>query len=209
MSGFPLREIKSPYNDEMKKMDEEILKLILQRRDRAGGVHMFPSQEQLNSWAETFSMEIPELATLIGAFNKFHGHIGLLEPEELQGVLPVMKRTLSGDCEYLFSHIMQYETHSVAKLEIRYLPETTPKNQIQMIPHLTLAVVGGDSYADSYTVSPHGSSGGGGYTSLDYSIFPRLPDDLAGLAFSLVPGGFMHWMEPRTLQVKLDKQVDF
>lgn len=196
-----LRAIPNVYNAETEEIDETILNLIQKRRAAAKGQRLTPDREKLEQWASRYGMEVPELATLVNAFNDQPYPMVWHEPGELTGVLSIMKKTVSGDCEYLLTHAMQYEDRSLVKLEIKYLPQDSQNVQIR--PQLTLAVIGGGQYQ----INQHGGHGGGGRSQIEYIVVPALPDNLEGIDFSLVPGA-LH-LEREMTVIKLDKQVDF
>lgn len=201
MGWSTLRAIPNEYNDEIEAIDEAVLELIRKRRETANGRRMAPDQEKKEQWAAKYGMELPELSMLIHSFNDQVRPVFWEESSELTGVLSIMKKTVSGDCEYILTHAMQYEDHSRVALEIRYLPES--RQDVMLKPQLTLAVIG----EGQYTVNPQGGHGGGGRSKVEFMVIPRLPDNLENIEFSLVPHA-MH-MEHNFKEIKLDKQVDF
>jgi hypothetical protein len=203
MAGSEMRAIPNGYNDEAKKIDEAVLELVKRRRAIARGKRFFPQQETLEEWAEKFELEQDQVAQILHNLNdalpirNIREELGMLT-----GVLPIMKRTVSEDCEYVLSHAMQYEHASIVNLEIKYLKENT--SGVSLKPAINLVILGGEEYE----IRRYGSHGGGGQAQLRFRVIPVLPENLDSLEFSLIPGSddfFNH----RIVEIKLDKQVDF
>ncbi|MBY9080298.1 hypothetical protein KIH86_02200 [Paenibacillus sp. HN-1] len=201
MGWSSLRVIPNIYNEEIEAIDEALLDLIHKRRETANGRRMAPDMEKLEQLSAKYGIELPELSMLIHGFNDQVRPVFWEESSELTGVLSIMKKTVSGDCEYMLTHAMQYEDYSRVALDIRYLPES--RQDVMLRPQLTLAVIG----EGQYTVNPQGGRGGGGRSKMEFVVVPRLPDNLENIEFSLVPHA-MH-MEQTSKEIKLDKQVDF
>ncbi|MBT2293228.1 hypothetical protein J7E73_29800 [Paenibacillus albidus] len=202
MGWSELREIPNNYNGETQRIDEQILGLVKQRRAMAGGKRFVPGAELLEEWAAKFGMETDQLMFILHSLNDQERNYHLREPGELLAVLPLMKKTISGDCEYMLTHVMQHKEASLVTLEIKYLLEEDA-GEVYLKPNLTLEVLGGEEY----NIRRHGSHGGGLHTQMQFMIIPPLPDDLGGLEFSLVPSAI--FLERKLKEVKLDQQVDF
>ncbi|MRN55564.1 hypothetical protein [Paenibacillus monticola] len=202
-STSALRGIPNDYNDEAKKIDEQILGLIQQRKAISGGKRLFPEQEVLEQWAAKFDLELNQISLILSSLNE-----GLPrrhfwdEPGLLLGVLPIMKRIVTEDFEYVLSHAMQHEKLSIVTLEIKYLKETT--DQVHIRPTLDLVVLSDTEYE----VTRNHGHGGGGQIQMRFMVSPPLPNDLTSVEFSLVPGSD-RFMGPSYEEIKLDKQIDF
>lgn len=202
-SRVALRSIPYEYNEDVKRLDEQILALAKQRQDLTGKKRYMPSGETLIEWAKQLELEPLQIHTLLQAL-----HTQVMErprrPEDkpLRSVLPIMKRTKADGCEYLISHAMQYEDESIVKMDIRYVEDT--EEEVELVPQLTLEVIGGE-----YAVQPISTSTHSGKAQLEFSVMPPLPEPLEGLEFSLVPGTTPFFAERNPLRIKLDKQIDF
>lgn len=195
--------IPNDYNAEAEVIDRQLLELVKQRKALSAGKPLAPGMEILDRWAAEFEMEPVEISVLLNNFNKkaMLRHFNP-EPKLLQGVLPIMKRTVDGEFEYMLSHAMQYAENSIVTLEIQYLKLSDERIQIR--PALDLVVLG----AEPYEVNTTRSGGGGSEIQMQFIVSPPLPEDLSAIEFSLVPGEDS-FMGPSYREIKLDKQVDF
>jgi hypothetical protein len=201
MGWGEMRAVPQHYNDEIRHIDEEMLRLYSERRRLAGRKRMFPPKETLAQWSEQFGLELDAISRLLHSMN---GHLPIVPPhaETPIGVLPIMKKAFAMDCVFLITHALQYETRSELTIQASFTGEAD--HRISLRPMLDLAVIGGET---EYATGSLGTSGGGMHAQLRYQIVPRLPDDLSEIAFSLVPGGYSLVHELK--EIKLDRQVDF
>ncbi|AIQ56088.1 hypothetical protein PBOR_03255 [Paenibacillus borealis] len=196
--------MQNVYNDEAKQIDEQILRLVRQRKEVSGGKQLFPDTELLQQWSTELGLELSEISLVLGSLNESVPRRHFWEePGALLGVLPIMKTTRDGDFEYALTHSMQYENLSILSVEIKCMKETVERISIEA--PLTLVILGGES---EYEVQMHGGRGGGAQVQMQFMISPPLPEKLDDIAFSLVPaGGGLR--RPRYEEVTLDKQIDF
>ncbi|CAH1214708.1 hypothetical protein PAECIP111892_04065 [Paenibacillus auburnensis] len=198
-----VRAIPNDYNDEAKRIDEKILGLVKQRRILAGGQRFFPDQETVEKWAAQFEMAKDQVNSLLHNLNDVLPMRQIRDdPGRLLGVLPIMKRTVSEDCEFILSHAMQHENASIVTLEVKYQKENA--GNIHLRPALQLIILGGEEYIIRRT----SGRGGGERFEMRFRVEPALPDDLTALEFSLIPGN-EEFINIQALEIKLDKQVDF
>ena len=198
-----IRGLQHVYNDEAKKIDEQILRLVQQRKSVAEGKQLFPDPEMLQQWSDELGLELSEISLVLGSLNESVPRRHFWEePGELRGVLPIMKTTRDGDFEYALTHSMQYENLSILSVEIKCLKETAERISIEAL--LTLVIRG----KTEYEVNIHGGRGGGAQVQLHFMVSPPLPEKLDDIEFSLVPA-FGGLARPRYKEVTLDKQIDF
>ncbi|WP_339317694.1 hypothetical protein [Paenibacillus sp. FSL R10-2734] len=202
-SRIPIRGVVNEYNDEVKKIDEQILSLIQERKAITGKKRFSPESELLEEWAARFEMDTSQIVKYIHSLNEAVPRRKYWEePGLLLGVLPIVKRTVLEDCEYTLTHAMQYEALSIVTVEIKYLKETV--EHVHLRAALTLEIMS----ERTYEIQPHGGHGGGANTQMQFLISPPLPTDLADVYFSLIPGED-RMIGPAMTEVILDKQVDF
>ncbi|MFO1442568.1 hypothetical protein KDN24_04890 [Bacillus sp. Bva_UNVM-123] len=203
MGWAEFERVKNDYNEEFKLVDEEVLKLIHKRKALAKGKHFFPTVEVMEEWAKKFEMETSEISWFINQLNDSRGLFYQPDvPGELLGVLQIMKKSTLDDFDYVLTHSMQYEHASIVTLEINY-KHHNDENIGNIIPHLILQVTG----SADFTVRKNGARGGGGHTQLQFTVSPRLPDDLSHIDFALIP--FAAPMEFPPKEVILNKEIIF
>lgn len=197
-----IRGLQNVYNDEAKQIDEQILRLVQQRKSVAEGKQLFPNPEMIQQWSAELGLEL-EISLVLGSLNESVPRRHFWEePGELRGVLPIMKTTRDGDFEYALTHSMQYENLSILSVEIKCL--TAAVESVSIEAPLTLAILG----EAEYEVQMHGGRGGGAQVEMRFLIWPPLPEALDSIEFSLVPDG-RGLRRPRHKEVTLDKQIDF
>jgi hypothetical protein len=201
MGWGELRAVPQHYSDEVRQIDEAMLRLYSERRRLAGRKRMFPPKETLEQWSEQFGLGLEAISRLLHSMNS---HLPIVPPqaETPIGVLPIMKKAHAMDCDFLITHALQYETRSELTIQASFAGEAD--HRISLRPMLDLVVIGGET---EYVTGSLGTSGGGMQAQLRYQIVPRLPDDLTGVVFSLVPGGYSLVHELK--EIRLDRQVDF
>ncbi|WP_342424580.1 hypothetical protein [Paenibacillus sp. FSL E2-0178] len=198
-----IRGLQNVYNDEAKQIDEQILRLVQQRKSVAEGQQLFPDPEMIQQWSAELGLELSEISLVLGSLNESVPRRHFWEePGELRGVLPIMKTTRDGDFEYALTHSMQYENLSILSVEIKCLTATVESVSIEA--PLTLAILG----EAEYEVQMHGGRGGGAQVEMRFLIWPPLPEALDSIEFSLVPDG-RGLRRPRHKEVTLDKRIDF
>ncbi|MBW4085054.1 hypothetical protein [Paenibacillus sp. S150] len=202
-SRVPIRGMQNGYNDEAKRIDEQILRLFRERKAASGGKGLFPDMETIEKWASELELEVAEITFILSNLNEARPRRHIWEePGILLGVLPIMKTTLEGDAEYTLTHAMQYEKLSIVTLEIKYLKETV--GHVHLDPRLTLSVLG----AAEYEVDSHSGNGGGAHLNLQFRVAPPLPQDIGSIQLSLVPGS-SRFIGPRYEEVVLEQPVAF
>ncbi|MEK5252425.1 hypothetical protein [Paenibacillus sp. FSL E2-0201] len=200
---MPIRGVVNEYNDEVKKIDEQILTLIQERKAITGKKRFSPESELLEEWSTRFEMDTSQIVQYIHSLNEAVPRRKYWEePGLLLGVLPIVKRIVFEDCEYTLTHAMQYETLSIVTVEIKYLKETV--EHIHLRAALTLEIIS----EAVYEIQPHGGHGGGAHTQMQFLVSPPLPTDLDTVQFSLIPG-VDRMFGPAMTEIILDKQVDF
>lgn len=198
-----IRGLQNVYNDEAKQIDEQILRLVQQRKSVGEGKQLFPDPEIMQQWSAELGLELSEISLVLSSLNESVPRRHFWEePGELRGVLPIMKTTRDGDFEYALTHSMQYENLSILSVEIKCMKETVERISIEA--PLTLVILG----EAEYEVQMHGGRGGGAQVQMQFMVSPPLPEKLDDIEFSLVPAG-SGLKRPRYEEVTLDKQIDF
>ena len=111
MSSSTLRVIPFEYNEEIRKLDEQIISLIQARRETAGGKTLRPDHEMIKTWEEQFGFSS---AMLYQCVNLLDGPLRQISQRaeqrgELVSVIPLMQKVISGNFTYQLTHLMKYE----------------------------------------------------------------------------------------------------
>ncbi|MGO4496643.1 hypothetical protein AB4114_12155 [Paenibacillus sp. 2RAB27] len=200
MGWSEMHLVPNEYNDEMKKIDESLLQLLTERKSIAKGRRFYPQKEVLQEWSTRFGIEIPQINWLLNSLNE-HYPVMPNEPGDLEHVVPIMKKTVVGDFSYTLTHTMQHQHSSIVYVEIKLIQLDGHFGNFR--PQLQLDIIG----AELYRVMRNGASGGGGQTQITYLVTPRLPDNLEGLHFALIP--YASPMESPPKEIILNQEVQF
>ncbi|MBP1994395.1 hypothetical protein [Paenibacillus eucommiae] len=201
MAWSELKSVPNEYNDVIKAIDENILKLLMERKGISNGRRFFPPNEIVSAWAVEFDLDIPQINGLIHSLTESSTITLPNGPGKLINVLPIMKKSAIDGFEYEITHSMQHENGSIVFIEINQLNEDENTGHVR--PKLLLDVNG----EQEYSVHGKGAHGGGGHTQLSFMVIPRLPDGIEELKFRLIP--YAHPMEARPKEIILDKEVSF
>jgi hypothetical protein len=198
-----MRVLPHYYSDEVLELDRSLLNLVAQRQRLTGRKRFYPSsREQLEQLSEETGLDLDAVSLVLHSLN---AHVNVRPPitdESVIGVLPLMKRADGMQCEFLITHAIQYETHSMLTIEAKFTGEED--DRVSLRPMLDLVVLGGET---EYVTNSQGTSGGGMKAELRFRVMPRLPDDISSFALSLAPGGYS--IIPEMKEIRLDRQVDF
>jgi hypothetical protein len=174
------------YLNELKVIDEKILALLAEREKKTNGKRFVPPRELMEQWVDTYNLDINFMKWLFHGFNEASlPYTGPIETGNLVNVVPLMKKVEMDGCQYLLSHMMQYEQASEVIVEIN-VSELKTKGISRIRPHLILDIQK-RQFESSYSVRPMGVSGGGNKVNLKYTVTPKLPDNVEKLQFSLLP----------------------
>ena len=202
MGWSELRAIPFEYNDEVRQIDEQLLRLVAARKKITGTVQYHPPQETIDEWVSSLDMKEEDLRYVLRSVQPMpQRHFFPREELKLTGVLPIMKKTVKDSCEYVITHSMQYENESIVHLEIQY--KGNEAERVHVVPHLALEIISEQEHMSMR----HSSRGGGGETQLSYRVVPALPSSLENIQFSLIPS--IPELEHKVEEVILNKQVDF
>ncbi len=193
--------LRNDYNEEFKAIDDKLFSLLQERKTKANGKRFFPPYELMEEWAKQYDMDISQINWFFHSINEGRHSYIPDGPGELLNVVPLMKKAIIGDFQYLLTHSMQHQNGSMITLEI----EIIDKEQIIGLvrPHLMLEVIG----KEEYQVSRHGSHGSEGQSQVQFLVTPRLPDQMEGISFVLVP--YAMPMEEPPKEVVLNSEVIF
>lgn len=201
MGWSELQMVPNEYNDEMKRIDESLLQLLTERKSLAKGRRFYPQREVLQEWSTRFGIEIPQINWLLNSLNENYP-VRPNEPGDLEHVMPLMKKNVIGDFAYTLTHAMQHQHSSIVYCEIKLIQRDGHYGNFR--PQLQLDITGTEQH---YRVMRNGASGGGGQTQITFLISPRLPDNLEGLHFALIP--YASPLESPPKEIILDQEVRF
>ncbi|WP_067623227.1 chorismate mutase [Alicyclobacillus acidiphilus] len=193
--------MRVPYDHRLKPIDEQLAKLIAERLRISQGTNGYPTKEQFDRWCEEYHVDRHIIASVFAAMNNPRRPPRLpVSPQNLSGIVPVMKKVQSDGITYQITRMEQYTDFSLVYAEI-YTDEDAETAELNI--QLILDVEPNDGRQIQF----HRSLGHTNQSSLVYMVSPRLPDDLKTFSFRLVPNPIPH--HPRPPEKILDQTVVF
>lgn len=165
-----------PYTEAVAAIDEAICRLVAERQQAAGGRRVYPDNERLRRWSDQFGIGETRLLSLFG--NLAAGpRLNPLPPmpQGLRRVVELMRPQESQGVSWVLTHGVQYENASLLHIEMM-------SEKGRVIRHGGLALEVDQPGYQSHDFGGHGSQG---HFAFDFIVWPALPDDLSGIAFTL------------------------
>ena len=165
------------YCEALAPLDEQLCDLIAKRKEVSGNNPGFPGIDRISTWCQRCGLNEQ---TLLAVFSNLYNEDRfqpLPLPEGFRRLIPIAKFVKMDNAVYAVTHMKQYTNLSVVSLEISL--ETDDENVGMMFARVSMSI------GPEYTCLQE--SGGGGGRSIQYSftVTPPLPDDIAGVEFSL------------------------
>ncbi|RDI37235.1 hypothetical protein [Falsibacillus pallidus] len=167
------------YDKRIESIDEEIVRLIHERKVRSDDDPGFPHKEQIASWAEKYHFYEDFLNSVFSHFLNEDVYKPSVEPEGFIKNIPVMQSFENGELFYTLTFIRQYQNASVVHMAIDRMKsdDEIPFHRREHISY-ELSVEGSEI---EYDCRQEGGGGTDTHTSYSYVISPALPDAPANL----------------------------
>ena len=75
MGWSEFKRVRNDYNDTFKSIDENLLKLICERKTLSKGRHHFPPMELMEEWAVLYNLDVSQISWLIHSLNDGDIHL--------------------------------------------------------------------------------------------------------------------------------------
>ncbi|PWI57499.1 chorismate mutase [Sulfoacidibacillus thermotolerans] len=193
--------MRVPYDHHLEPIDEQLAKLIAERLRISQGTNGYPTKEQFDRWCEEYHVDRHVIASVFAAMNNPRRPPRLpVSPQNLVGIVPVMKKVQSEGIAYQITRMEQYADFSLVYVDI-YTDDDAETAELNI--QLMLNV----EPSEGRQIQFHRSQGHTNQSSLVYMVSPKLPDDLKAFSFRLVPNPMPH--HPRPPERILDQTVAF
>lgn len=173
------------YDERLKEIDEEICRLIDQRKVVTNEPSM-PTEELILAWAQKYGFYEDFLNGLFGhilAEKYFHPQI---TPRGFVKNIPILASFTQDKLFYALTSIRQYENASLVNLSIdheSFDEDETPLAHTIIGHNLSLEVV--DTEGTKYHCQNQGGGGFDGHTAFQFLIAPPLPENLQRIRLKL------------------------
>ena len=165
------------YDPSVLPIDEQLCSLVAKRKAVSNNNPGFPSDEQIDRWAEQYGLHENHVHSLFLTLYNEDLHLPRLEPEGFRGIVPVMKLSEMEGQAFLITHLRQYDNATVLYFQVDYQFETKPTQGHP--PHVQWELF----ISPEYKCYSSGGSGNNEQSTRKFVVSPRLPDDLGDLTF--------------------------
>ncbi len=201
--GF--ERLAAHYDERLKEIDEEICKLIEQRKaafDNPG----FPTDELITTWAKKYDFYENFLNGLFGHLLAEEHYAPAVEPKGFVKNIPVLKSYTKDELFYTVTFIRQYENASVVNLTMDH--EFFENALEDDIFNPTLALKVEDGAGTKYTCQNRGGSGFSGHVSFQYVISPPLPEKLTDVKLIFVEEGSQYNQNSKEFEFLIGENLE-
>ncbi|TSB47921.1 chorismate mutase [Alkalicoccobacillus porphyridii] len=170
------------YDPSIQDIDEQICKLVNERKKRSDNNPGFPPQRLLSSWAKEYQFYEEFLNGLFSTLVNEDLQQPIIVPKVFLKNIPILKAHGENDVFYSMTTMRQFQNASLIYLTCdRYIPaEALHQHEHHEYPHLELFIEGDDK---TYNCQWQGGGGSADHMSNTYVVSPPLPDDVSGLTF--------------------------
>lgn len=170
----------SYYDQQLLTIDDQLCKLLKQRKELSNNNPGVPPVESISKWAEKYGVYEDLLNSLFWLLRNEESFRPKVEPINFRRHLPVMKAVEKGDRLYSITFIRQFDNASVVYLTIDW----DAPNNLDHLEEIRSSRYEGAFHLyinENYDCRPTGGRGAGGHSTQKFVISPPLPDDLTGL----------------------------
>lgn len=165
------------YDNRIEDIDEQICKLIKQRKDLTNNNPGFPTEQLINKWSKKYDLYELFLNGVFGHFYNEELFKPIVEPEGFVKNIPILKSFEKDDLFYTVTFIRQFQNASVVHLTIDR--DDSDENPRDFLDHNWFSLTGDEGEGTEYDCRNEGGGGSGGHTSYTFIVSPPLPDDLS------------------------------
>ena len=170
----------SYYDQQLLTIDDQLCKLLKQRKELSNNNPGVPPVESISKWAEKYGVYEDLLNSLFWLLRNEESFRPKVEPINFRRHLPVMKAVEKGDRLYSITFIRQFDNASVVYLTIDW----DAPNNLDHLEEIRSSRYEGAFHLyinENYDCRSTGGRGAGGHSTQKFVISPPLPDDLTGL----------------------------
>ncbi len=172
---MPFKRPTTHYDERIKDIDEQICKLIRERKELSNNNPGFPQLEYISGWAEKFGLYEELLQSLFGTLLHEELLRPWVEPEDFRMNIPVLKASETDKCFFSVPFIRQYSNCSVVNFNVDW--EAAKESPEKQRPYRRFELCLGPAYDCRMA----GGGGTGEHYSYNFVVTPALPDDPSGL----------------------------
>jgi len=176
MKRMPFERPTEHYDEEIYHIDEQICKLLKERKGLSNHNPGYPPFEYIEKWAADYEFYPDFLKSVFAALLTEQYFKPVVKPTGFRKHIPVLKSVEQGEFFYTVTSVRQYDNASVVTFNVDFdvTNESEPSYELK---HFELYV------GDEYDCSMDTGRSASGHSSFNYIISPPLPDQIQGMEF--------------------------
>ncbi|MCM3412677.1 hypothetical protein [Metabacillus litoralis] len=176
MKRMPFERPTEYYDERLIPIDELICSLLQQRKEISNANPGFPPLEDISEWAEKYGLYEELLRSIFGVLDNDFYFKPMVEPEDFQKYIPVLKTVEKEKYLYTVTFIKQYANASVVNFNIDWEPEEN--SDIERFHHHSFWALW---IGEEYDCRETGGGGTDAHISYNFIVSPPLPENINGL----------------------------
>lgn len=173
MKRMTFKRPTNHYDEKVKFIDEQICKLINERKELSENNPGYPPFEYISNWAEEFGLYENMLKSIFASMWNEKSYKPMIEPEGFQKNLQVLKSIEISSKLFSVVYIAQYSNCSLINLDIDRDSYNTAAEEHR---HSYFKLFIGSQYDCSML----DGGGGNGHLHYNFVVSPALPDNFFG-----------------------------
>lgn len=165
------------YEERIVETDEQVCKLIKQRKELSHNNPGFPTQKYISDWSKKYGFCENFLNSIFANLLNEDMYKPVVEPKNFLKNIPIVKSFEKDDAFYSVTFVRQFENASVVHLNINsnFIGAMSEWNQSEH-SHFELSIKAEDTPFECRNEGGGGSLGNETYT---FIVSPALPDDVS------------------------------
>lgn len=177
MKRMPFEPPTEHYDKRLENIDEQICKLIKERRDLSENNPGFPTKQLISTWSEKYNFYEDFLNSVFAHFLNEDIYKPFVEPQGFIKNIPILKSFEKDNVFYSVTFVRQFENASVVHFNIdREESDDDYPSRFREHTFYGLSIEGNE---DDYDCRNEGGGGSRGHTSYSYIVSPALPEDIS------------------------------
>lgn len=177
MKRMPFEPPTDDYHEKIEAIDEEICRLIKERKDLSNNDPGFPNKHRIKKWAKKYHFYEDFLNSVFSHFLNEEIYKPVVEPKGYLKNIPILKSFQKDDIFYAVTFIRQFENASVVHLNIdSHSSEDVTEWHERERTHFELSI---QTDENQYECRNEGGGGSIGHETYAFIVSPALPDDIS------------------------------
>jgi hypothetical protein len=173
------------YDQGIEEIDEQICKLIKERKEISNQNPGFPTKDLIAEWSIKYNLYEDFLNSVFSNFLHEDIYKPLVEPEEFLKNIPILKSFEKDAVFYTVTFVRQFNNASVVHLTIDK-EDSDEEQRRRMYEDHSIFELSIESDGVDYDCRNNFGGGSGTHSSYSYTVSPALPADLSTIKFNFI-----------------------